>query len=87
MSESETKRTVLALGGLDPTGGAGILLDSVAVRAVGAHGAAVITVVGEFIPIRSPGPGKGRIRGRVVRVAGDNNHAGTLLPAGGWTSV
>ncbi len=35
-------KTVLAIGGLDPTGGAGILIDQVACRAGGAHGAAII---------------------------------------------
>lgn len=37
-------QTVLVLGGLDPYGGAGILLDSSAARATGAHVAAVLTV-------------------------------------------
>jgi hydroxymethylpyrimidine/phosphomethylpyrimidine kinase len=35
---------VLAVGGLDPSGGAGVVVDVAAVRAAGAHGAAVIAV-------------------------------------------
>jgi hydroxymethylpyrimidine/phosphomethylpyrimidine kinase len=38
------KNTVLTVGGLDPTGAAGILLDVAAIRSVGVHGAAVIAV-------------------------------------------
>jgi hydroxymethylpyrimidine/phosphomethylpyrimidine kinase len=36
--------TVLAIGGLDPSGGAGLLVDTAAVRSVGAHGAVVVAV-------------------------------------------
>lgn len=35
---------ILAVGGLDPTGAAGILMDALAARSVGAHAAAVLTV-------------------------------------------
>ncbi len=41
MKHSTSKKTVLAIGGLDPTGAAGILLDVAAIRSVGFHGAAV----------------------------------------------
>ncbi len=37
--------SVLAVGGFDPSGGAGVLLDSAAVRAVGVHCAAVCTML------------------------------------------
>jgi hydroxymethylpyrimidine/phosphomethylpyrimidine kinase len=36
--------TVLAVGGLDPSGGAGLAVDLAAIRAAGAHGAAVLAV-------------------------------------------
>jgi hydroxymethylpyrimidine/phosphomethylpyrimidine kinase len=36
--------TALAVGGLDPSGGAGVLADAAAFRAVGAHPAAVVAV-------------------------------------------
>ena len=39
-----TARAVLAVGGLDPSGGAGVLMDAVAARAAGAHAAAVVAV-------------------------------------------
>lgn len=38
------QKAVLAIGGLDPTGAAGILLDMAAIRSVGIHGAAVNAV-------------------------------------------
>jgi hydroxymethylpyrimidine/phosphomethylpyrimidine kinase len=38
-------RTVLAVGGLDPSGGAGLLLDAAAIRSLGLHAAAVATVL------------------------------------------
>jgi hydroxymethylpyrimidine/phosphomethylpyrimidine kinase len=41
MAHSTSKKTVLAIGGLDPTGAAGTLLDVAAIRSVGFHGAAV----------------------------------------------
>ncbi len=44
MNKNETSTITLMVGGLDPTGGAGILLDVVASRAAGTHGAAVLAV-------------------------------------------
>ncbi|MDD5307100.1 MAG: PfkB family carbohydrate kinase [Deltaproteobacteria bacterium] len=45
MTESVTKPSLLAVGGLDPTGGAGLLLDAAAARHVGVHAAVVVAVV------------------------------------------
>jgi hydroxymethylpyrimidine/phosphomethylpyrimidine kinase len=42
--ESGAARTVLVIGGLDPTGGAGILADAAAVRSAGFHCAAVASL-------------------------------------------
>jgi hydroxymethylpyrimidine/phosphomethylpyrimidine kinase len=39
-----TLSAILTIGGLDPTGGAGILVDAAAARCVGVHTAAVLTV-------------------------------------------
>ncbi|MCP4602258.1 MAG: hydroxymethylpyrimidine/phosphomethylpyrimidine kinase [Proteobacteria bacterium] len=44
MKEIISKPSIVALGGLDPTGGAGILQDVAAARAVGVHGAAVLAL-------------------------------------------
>jgi hydroxymethylpyrimidine/phosphomethylpyrimidine kinase len=44
LTNCRTRPTVLAIGGLDPSGGAGLLIDTAAVRSVGAHGAGVIAV-------------------------------------------
>ncbi len=45
MADKSTKPTILALGGLDPTGGAGIILDCAAAQALEVHSAAVLTVM------------------------------------------
>ncbi|MFO8071885.1 MAG: hydroxymethylpyrimidine/phosphomethylpyrimidine kinase [Polyangia bacterium] len=46
MSASRAERpAVLCVGGLDPTGGAGVLADAAAVRVAGAHPAAVIASI------------------------------------------
>ena len=42
-SETGMGRVVLAIGGMDPSGGAGILLDAGAIRAAGAHPAGIVT--------------------------------------------
>ena len=44
VGEYVVRPTVLAIGGLDPSGGAGLVVDTAAARSVGAHGAAVIAV-------------------------------------------
>ncbi len=44
MRTLSTKSIVLSIGGLDPTGGAGVLVDVAATRAVGVHSAAVLAV-------------------------------------------
>lgn len=41
---AQKKKTVLAIGGLDPSGGAGILADASAIRSLGLHCATVCTV-------------------------------------------
>ncbi|MCU0664056.1 MAG: bifunctional hydroxymethylpyrimidine kinase/phosphomethylpyrimidine kinase [Myxococcota bacterium] len=42
---SKVRQVVLAIGGLDPSGGAGLLLDAAAIRAAGAYPAAVATAL------------------------------------------
>ncbi len=44
MSQEYRTPCVLAIGGFDPSGGAGLLLDSQAIRATGAHAAAVLSL-------------------------------------------
>jgi hydroxymethylpyrimidine/phosphomethylpyrimidine kinase len=44
MTHPVPKNAVLTVGGFDPTGAAGILLDVAAIRSVGVHGVAVIAV-------------------------------------------
>jgi hydroxymethylpyrimidine/phosphomethylpyrimidine kinase len=55
-----TRPTVLAIGGLDPSGGAGLVIDTAAIRSVGAHGAGVIAVAtvqsGRFFVSATPSP-------------------------------
>ena len=43
-SNFSKRPTVLAIGGFDPSGGAGVIVDTAAARAVGAHGAGVVAV-------------------------------------------
>jgi hydroxymethylpyrimidine/phosphomethylpyrimidine kinase len=45
MTGNDVKPSLLAIGGLDPTGGAGLLVDVAAARYVGVHAAAVAAVV------------------------------------------
>jgi hydroxymethylpyrimidine/phosphomethylpyrimidine kinase len=45
MKAREPIQTLLAVGGLDPSGGAGILLDGLAARSLGLHAAAVAAVI------------------------------------------
>jgi hydroxymethylpyrimidine/phosphomethylpyrimidine kinase len=43
-SEGRIRPSVLAIGGLDPSGGAGVVIDAAAARAAGAHAAVVVAV-------------------------------------------
>lgn len=45
MSQKDSTPTVLVIGGFDPSGGAGILLDARAVRATGAHAAGALSLM------------------------------------------
>jgi len=44
MDTSSESTSLLAIGGLDPTGGAGLLLDSAAARSMGVHCAGICTI-------------------------------------------
>jgi len=73
MGDLPSRPVVLAVGGLDPTGGAGLLADVAAIRSAGAHGAAVVAVStvqdGEtFAAMRPEDPGA--LREAVERVLG-----------------
>ncbi|MCP4679953.1 MAG: hydroxymethylpyrimidine/phosphomethylpyrimidine kinase [Deltaproteobacteria bacterium] len=71
-----TQSIILSVGGLDPTGGAGVLVDVAAARAVGVHGAAVLAVLtvqdGQCFT-DSQTMATGSVRGAIEKVLGGTN--------------